>query len=355
MYFNIDADTGLTVTGWLVMENVTLTPEFVVTFPDRESVSLKANVFRSDLVHHGIHATGMAGFQFDAHIIPDIEMADFTICEASTGHPIYRRRDPKKHFAKKVMFLEVAAMPQIGMLRNLMANFALRYPFLERQTLDTINATITHNFSDSIFVYGHLNWLRHGGYARERDFTTIALLRDPYEELAERLLLIQNLCRQNNSSSRLRDQLNRFGELSAAISEMDLQSPKSILSGFRRLNPLQRRILRSPMTAALGCAPEEEVNRRHVSVALDNLADISVVGSRRLFPTFSKVVAGYLGAAGFQEVGLDTLPGTLQLAKDLSDIGLVGDLLDEDIALYNFVNEALVETNNAYENHVTRN
>ncbi len=109
------------------------------------------------------------------------------------------------------------------------------------------------------------------------------------------------------------------------------------------------------MTAALGCAPEEEVNRRHVSVALDNLADISVVGSRRLFPTFSKVVAGYLGAAGFQEVGLDTLPGTLQLAKDLSDIGLVGDLLDEDIALYNFVNEALVETNNAYENHVTRN
>ena len=355
MYFNIDADTGATITGWLVMENVTVSPEFSVTFPDREPVLFKANVFRSDLVHHGIHATGMAGFQLDNHLIPGIQTADFTLCEATTGHPIYRRRDLDRHFGKKVMFLEAAALPQIGFLRNLMSNFALRYPFLERQTLDTINATITHNFSDSIFIYGQLNWLRHGGYARERGYTTMCLVRDPFEELAERLILIQNLSRQDQNSVRLREQLNRFGQLVNVVSDIDLRSPKSILTGFRRLSSAQRRILRSPMTAAMGCAPEEDLNRRHVSVALDNLADINIVGSRKHFKSFAHLVSGYLGATGFENMDLDILPGTEELARELSDIGLVSDLLDEDIALYNFVNEALVESNNAYENEVTRN
>lgn len=350
MYFNVDADTGQAVTGWLVMENITVTPEFSIKFPDRAPVVFKANVFRSDLVHHGIHSTGMAGFQVDSSLVENIETSDFTICEASSGHPIYRRRDLRKHFAKKVMFIEVSALPQLNMLRTLMSNFALRYPFLERQTLDTINATITHNFSDSIFVYGQLNWLRHGGYAKERDFLTVVLTRDPYEELAERLLLIQNLDRQRADNPRMREQLARFGDLAPAVSQLDLQSPKAVLAGFRKLNAAQRKMLRSPMTAALGCAPEEDVNRKHVSVALDHLADMNIVGSRDLFESFSSVVSGYLRTTGFEDVKLDVLPGTAELARMLSDIGLVGDILDEDIALHNFVNEALIESKNAYDN-----
>jgi hypothetical protein len=35
------------------------------------------------------------------------------------------------------------------------------------------------------------------------------------------------------------------------------------------------------------------------------------------------------------------LPGTLELASNLGELGLVADLLDEDIALYSFACEAV--------------
>jgi hypothetical protein len=343
LFFNIDSDTGDAISGWLIMENVTETPEFVITVPDRSPITFRANVFRQDLVNYGFHATGMAGFQIDAQLVPDLaEQMDFTIAEVSSGFPIYRRFNSEKHINQKFLLIEVAPFPQFGILRAANQGFALRYAFLERHTLDTINAALTHNFSTSIFASGQLNWIRHGDYAKERGFVTAALLRDPFQELAERLLFARHLSRQESKNVHISWQKESYSELIKFVETTDLTNSRSLISAFRSLPPSLRRKLRSPMTSAFGCTPDEEVQRRHVSVALDNLAEFQIVGSRDHFNEFAVTADHYLSSPIFSDQELEQLPHTDRLATTLADVGVVADMLDEDIALYNFANEAVM-------------
>lgn len=338
MFFNIDADTGGAITGWLIMDNPAAVPEFILDVPDRKQLNFKANVLRHDLLSLGVHATGLAGFSIDEQMIPDLgELGEFTLSEASTGLPIYRRYNSAIHQHLKFMFIEVAAFPQVKIMRTLMPHFALRYPFMERCTLDTTNAVIAHNFSNSIFATGQINWPRHGSFAREKGFLTAAMVRDPFEELAERLLFLTYIAKQSSSPP----VGSTYSELLPLVTSTDLGDPRAILASFRKISPEQRRLLRSPMTALLGSTPDEDVQRRHVSVALDNLAQFDVVGTREQFRDFGVLADSLTGIDAFRSHQLEKLPGTDDLRARLHEVGLIADLLDEDIALYNFVNEAV--------------
>ncbi len=322
------------------MDNPAEVPEFTVDIPERKQVSFKANVLRHDLLSLGVHATGLAGFSLDEQLVPDLfELSDFTLSEASTGLPIYRRYNSDVHRPLKFMFLEVAAFPQVRIMRALMPHFTLRYPFMERCTLDTTNAVIAHNFTPSIFAAGQINWPRHGSFAKEKGFMSAALIRDPFEELAERLLFLAYLSKQPSAAA----QGKNYAVLLPIVEGADLSDSHSILAAFRKLSSEQRRLLRSPMTALFGCTPDEDVQRRHVSVALDNLALFDAVGTREQFVDFAECVDGLIGVRAFASHSMEKLPGTDGLQSILRDIGFVADLLDEDIALHNFVKDAVKE------------
>lgn len=348
MLFNIDIDTGGAVVGWLVLDNPSDTPEFKIKSRGHVDVELRANVYRRDLFDLGLHASGMAGFQVDETLIPNLsELRDLTIVEASSGMPIYSRFDAERHMPRKLLMIEASAMPQVKLLRRLMAHFALQYPMIDRYPLETMATAIGHHYSNSIFVSGRVNWLRFSTIIQPQAYFTVALLGDPYDELAELLILIKLIGRRGVAPFG-RYLSDRYETIVPAVSEMVLEDEKSILRNLRGLTREQRRLIRSPMTATFGALPDEELQRRNVSVALENLAQFDVVGTKSGFDQLAGLINGVIRVPLFPDEGLEMLNGATELGHRLRNIALVSDLLDEDIALYSFVEGSLAEVRDRY-------
>ncbi|WP_312363375.1 hypothetical protein [Ensifer sp.] len=342
MQFFIDIDNGSVISGWLIPDNPGDTPELTIKVASRKDVQFKANVLRTDLRDLGMHTTGLAGFHIDESTVPELgELADVTIVEAESGLIIYRRFNLAKHKDLKLLVTDASLLPQLKLLREVSQNFAMSYPLAERLSLDTLSGILALRFSDSIFVGGSVNWMRYGSVALEQRFVSCALLRDPFDELAEKLLFLSHLAK-NPSKSPLGAYaaFSTFSEILPQLSSIDFSDEKSLLTAFRTMPPSARRAFRSPMTRLYGSLPEEEIQRRNVSVALDNLAQFTVVGLRENFEMFACMANAQLNADIFPSQGLDELPATFELSARLARIGLVLDLLDEDVALYSFAKEA---------------
>lgn len=343
MLFNLDADTGDAIAGWLVLDNPSEIPQYRFTVPGRADQIFEANVFRQDLFDLGMHSTGMAGFAIDEHMVPGLrDVNNFVLREASSNLPIYSRFDPEIHLERKLLMVDVGILPQLRTMQRMMDLFAISYPLVDRYSLETISWIFGRPYFRSTVVTGDVNWLRMASVIESSNFFSISLLRDPFEELAEKLIFLKRLIDQpaNPVASPI---LAKYEALLPTIRDLDLSDPKSLLAAMRNLDRPQRRSLRSPMTYALGATPDEELQRRNVSIALDNLARFSVVGVRSRFKEFASSVDASLGAPIFNGMQLHKLPQTEELASSLSKIGAVCDLLDEDIALYSFVQEAVEE------------
>lgn len=341
MYFHVDEDAGSYISGWVITDNPGEIPELTIRIPNRKEVTFSANVLRPDLRDLGMHSTGQAGFIVDGRHVPDlVDLVEISLVEPDTGLTIYKRFNANQHIEHKLLLVDVSAFPQIRMLRQLMSFFTQSYPVVERLSLETVTGLISLTNIQSIFVTGNPNWPRHGEIALERGFTTAALLRDPFEELAEKLLFLSQALKQPESV-RASPTIARFVGLLPHLEKMDLGDSKSILSCFRSMPNEIRRMIRSPMTSTFGTAPDENVQRRNVSVALDNLAHFNVVGLRSKFDVFCAMLNEYVGTPIAANCELGTLPNTLDLADRLRNVGIVADLLDEDIALYSFAIEAI--------------
>ncbi|WP_426232317.1 hypothetical protein [Pararhizobium sp. DWP3-4] len=341
MHFHVDIDNTSMIAGWLVLDNPSETPEFLIKIPNRQDVRFKANVTRLDIRDLGMHASGQVGFHIDEQLLPGLrDEAILSIIEPDSGLQIYQRVPEEVVVDKKIFFLDPSAYPQIKILRKMMKNFKLSYPMVQRFSLETINSIFFNNYCNSILVFGQPNWQRHGSLAREKGFFNIALLRDPFEELAERLQFLIYLSKQDaQKTSGLFAQA--YLPLSNFTEGMDVEDEKSILTAFRRLSADQRRLFRSPATSTLGATPDEELQRRHVTMALDNLAYFDVVGTRQYFNEFVSMIGAVVDGGIFPQTELETIPGVQNLAEKLRRIGLIADLLDEDIALYSFASSAV--------------
>lgn len=340
MYFAIDTDQGHTIAGWIVLDNPSAVPVVVIKIPGRESIPFRANVLRPDLKDHGLHSTGLAGFQIDRSVIDDLpDIPQLTLVEAETNLPIFRRNVYGAAVTKKFLLAEVGTFPQVKMLKEMMGLFDLTYPAIERFSLET-TSSIIGSHSQSLFISGYPNWQRHGSLLRERGFFTAAVLRDPFEELAERLLTLAQMKKWSKNAS-VHPFMKHHSVLLDIVESMDFHDDKSVLAAFRGLSPEQYNLLRSPMTAAFGCYPEEDVQRRNVSIALDNLSHFDLVGTRKRWPDFAILADTLLGIPVFDDLRLDSLPGLPEFTVVLTKIGMIADMLDEDIALYSFASEAV--------------
>lgn len=342
MQFYIDSDTGSCINGWLVPDNPGNDVALILRVPERPAQTIRANILRSDVVALGMHPTGMVGFQIDDNIIPGVsEISEISIADAQSGLTIYRRTDHTIHLSQKILFFMIGGMPPFKILRRCAQRFALSYPMVERLPFETIYSLFGGQVSKSVTIFGQINWQRLGNLVRDNKFTVFALLRDPFEELAERLLFLSLLSKRvdNQVSGDLFVRNRPLMPLTAFIESADT---KKLLSALRDLEPPQKRLLRSPVTSALACMPDEEPQRRHVSMALEQLARFDAIGIRSHFGAFASLADSIIGEPILTDIPeLDSLPGTAELAARLAGMGLIEDLLDEDLALYSFVREAL--------------
>lgn len=342
MFFNIDADEGNSIRGWVAPDNPSATPKLIVIIPGGDELEVEADIPRPDIRDLGIHSTGLVGFNINSEIIPSLrELDDIEIVEAETRTQIYRRFQIDRHLERKLFLFDCSVMPQRRLVSAANRLFTLNYPRSERYAFETMIVIINNAFNKSIFISGRSNFNRYSHFLRNADYMTAAVLREPFEELAERLLLL-SLLSKSDAAHLIPSFAIGIAPLVDFARDLPFGDQKALTNAFRGADDEQRQALMSPMTRTFGCNVDELPERRHVSIALENLATMDLVGTRSRFGVFRSLLKGLLGADLLGEDEPATFDSVQALATTLSRIGLVADILEHDLALYSYADEAIV-------------
>ncbi len=340
MFFNIDADDGHAVRGWIVLDNPGAVPSITVIMPGRPEINLEANVERPDVQELGIHTTGQVGFEINETVVPGIASLDeLAIVETESRLPIFRR-SRAHHIEQRLYLFDAGALPQKQLLQKLSKNFSLSYLNTERFSLETMLVIINNKFSRSTLMHGRSNFNRYTSFLANGGFLRAALLREPFEEFAERLMFMKILARSpsGNLGSIHTTGLEPLIDFAGAL---PIEDAKGVLAAFRALDREQRQILSNPMTRLFGCNFDELPERKHIGVALENLATMEVVGTKARFEDFRGLLAGTLGRDVLGEQRPHHFEPAVQFGATLSKIGIVADMLEYDLELYSLADEAI--------------
>lgn len=341
MFFNIDADYGSSIVGWLAPDNPSATPRIVVRAQGFNDFEIGATIQRDDIRDLGVHSTGMVGFEVTAELIPGLEKIEsIEFREAESGIQIFRRHLSGKHIDQKLFFFDCSVRPLEQVLTRAKQKFTMNYSSSERYAFETMLVIINNSFSNSIFISGRSSYIRYAHYLENAKFMTVALLGDPFEELAQRLLLL-NLIQKSDAAHILDMLFSGITPLVDFARDLPLDDSKALLQRFRLATDAQREALVSPMTRTFGCSIGENPERRHVPIALENLASMTLVGVRSQFQTFGSLLAGLIGADIVGDFEPVVHPTIRVLADRLSGISLVSDLLEDDLALYSFAQQSI--------------
>jgi hypothetical protein len=341
MQFHIDRDVGTAIVGWCVPDNPSAVPRIYISIPGRKDIALSANMIRDDIKNLGQHNTGMVGFVVDETIIPDLShVKEIEIFHAETRLIIYRRIDIACPIERKLFRFELQAMPKTRLEEIFTQRFRLYYQAVERYPFDTLFAILNNQYTKSIYISGRPSLMRYQQLLQERDFITVTYLANPFDELAERLLFAQLVSRSKQAGNMTDHMagLNPLFELAQSIAFEDFTTVESALGS---LTEAQEQVISNPFVRVLACKINDIPNKHHIGIALDNLASMNVVGTRDRFHEFSALLSEILG----REMIGDYRPPDLEIVRSLStqlaEIPRVRKLLDLDLALYSYVEEAL--------------
>lgn len=318
-----------------------MVPQLLVSINGGQTIPVKADRMRSDIKALGLHRTGLVGFGIDDRNCPGLAAApDVRIWERESQVLVHGRFDPARHAELKFLHYELGVMPQTRLTASLQRHFAMPYEAVERHSFDTLYAIINNQSGKSIYLGGRPHFKRYQHLLADRGFIVVAMLRDPYEEMAERLLFARYASRPGTPRHLLRH-LSGVTALVEFASAFDVSSEQATIAAFKALTPEHEGALANPFVRALACDFDEPAERKHVGIALDNLAGMNLVGLRQRFDTFKSMLQELLGAdlvGDGEPVAVSLVP---EIAEKLSRIDRVKSLLSLDVLLYNLARDAI--------------
>lgn len=334
MQFHIDQDSGDCIAGWIVPNNPNATPSVKVVIGGEEVAVIVANVNRTDIKELGLHSTGLVGFHLDESLLAGISAAtDLQIIDHETGILVHRRSTAPFLIEKRVMFFNLCVVPQIRMRNEAASLFALSYANSERINYETLYSILRNHHAQSLFVMGRTNHNRISEALSSSGYKRLALLREPLVELAERLILIKQISRSTKKGM-LETLVFGVENLFSFVETANLEDEASLREAFAQMRPQQIRAVADPFLSALVCDVGDEPEERHVSLALDRLAEFDVVGVEERMDAFNTCVDEAIGRNIFAAYEPYQLPGTLELAERLRNIDKVAEYLEYDTVFY---------------------
>jgi hypothetical protein len=339
MLFNIEQDSGERVTGYLVPDGYSSVPRIRVCGRGKELYAFAANEKREALVSAGRHETGQCGFSIDTSVLPDLrDLGDLELSDAETGILIYRRPRPG-HIKKKLLRLETHLFPLWTLDTAIAPGFQYFAKGIETLGRETVTQLFLLNRVESVYLSGKILYKNYA-YFIESGFQTLIMLQDPYDELAERLLVLSKIRRVRTDHLGMRE--------SAAL-EPAIEFAETL--PFHEEKPLRRALRQMPLNVATLLAnplvrqltastPDEMPGGGSIAAALDILADSALIGLRREPGKFLQGFAELLG------IEADLLPPAPEfatvppLASLLRKSGEVDLILEKDLELYSYVEAA---------------
>jgi hypothetical protein len=341
MQFHIDTDTADSVTGWVLPENPSATPSIVVSLDGGEPLKIEANVYRQDLKDLGVHHTGMVGFRIDQSVVAGFSAAgEVAIHDAESDILLHCRFRETRHIAAKLMRYELAAMPQVIIDNALASRFTLHYAAVERHSFDTLFSVINNQSAKSIYISGRPALMRYVQPLRDRDFKIVAMLRDPIEELAERILFLKFVTSGKGANFLVRH-LTGLTPLLDLAARIDLNDFNSLPTVLNSLTEAESDAIANPFVRTLACSVDEIVEQHHLSIALENLASLDVVGVQTKVDQYWQDINRLLGTTVLADERPAVISSAAGLAEKLRNSRAVHKLLALDVRLYQLVSEAV--------------
>ena len=339
MLFNLEQDSGERVTGYVVPDGYSTVPMIRVCGRGVELVTFAANETREALVFSARHATGQCGFSIDTTLVPDLpDLVDLEVFDSETGILIYRRPRPD-NIKKKLLRIETHLFP----LWTLDASIAPRFQYfakgIESFGRETVTQLFLLNQVESVYLSGKILF-RNYAYFIESGFQTLVMLQEPYEELAERLLVLGKIRKVGSAVLGMRESAALEPAMDFAES-LPIQDGKAMKRALRQMPEDVSALLANPLVRQLtASAPDEMPGGGAVAAALDILASSALMGRRHEPEKFLQGLAELLEVEAGALAALPKFGPVAPLAQLLRESGIGEIILEKDLELYHYVETA---------------
>ncbi|KQW54775.1 hypothetical protein [Ensifer sp. Root127] len=340
MYFNVFSDTGTEIQGYLIPDGFSARPRIAVTCNEQMLGPFECDVFLPGPYMHKHHATGIVGFHLCDDNVPGLNSAsDIEISDAETGLVFYRRFDPERHIKRRTFRLETQFVPHRELDRSLQPHFQFYADGVERYGSETVRQMLEIVNQPSTYVSGRVMLKNVQRYFTDDTFR-ITSLRDPFYELAIRLLSIATFKKRRLSFMSERDVIlfepamlyfadTNFSDADEVKGKIKA-APRDILSLFE-----------SPFTHQLvASSPTDKVSRDGVSSALDALSQFTVFGSNEIDSSLATDIGEFLGLSNSAISFAPVRSPFLELSDVLRSISVLEHVLENDLILFYFIRKA---------------
>jgi hypothetical protein len=336
MMYNIDEDVGGRVEGWVMPDNPAAPPRVIVHLNAEHHVVIEAFVYRPLLKQDGLHNTGVCGFVLDENNCPGLAAANgLEVFDADNNLLLYRRRPDTGIIDRKLFRLETQLFRSAAVDDLLLTRFHMGYSALDLHPEETIRSILVLPFAQSIYASGRIFWRVWEPLLRDRGYLVGALLRDPFHEMAERLLILKLASSSQGAS--IIDAVGPVVEAAAGhLRNIDLKD-YATLEALLAAAPIElKAILYNPLTYQLTARNAfDPPPMPAAAVALESLADMDAVGLRSDPAPFFEIVSAMLDLPeGLAEASLATSNTVIQWADFLRDRPAVRKLIEMDIEVY---------------------
>jgi hypothetical protein len=343
MLFSIDDDTGSQIVGWVMPDNPATTPKVVIHLSPEHHVVIDAFVVRPLLREQGFHNTGVCGFVVDEHNCPGITAArHLEIKDADNHILIYRRRDDSQLVDQKFLRVETQLLRSHSLDDALIARFHMSYKSLELLPEETTRSIFAISFTNSLFASGRIFWRLWEPMVRDRKFKSGILLREPFEELSERLLILKwaSISAANSTTAVLGQAIQLCAKTFRDVNLSDLTALEDLLS---RPSDELRAVLYNPCVYQLAAPNAFDPPRKpETAAALDSLAEMEAVGLRDDASAFLRLVGALLHLPDqLPDISLRTSQTVIGLAERLREMAPARALIEKDLEVYSEVTRVL--------------
>lgn len=338
MLFNVEEDRGDYIRGYVVCDGVVDTARIALISGGKVVREILADLTVEPLMKAGRHQTGECGFLIGERALPGLkEMEDLEIRETGSNALIYRRPRPH-HVRKRVLRLETHLFPLWRLDNALNGNFQYFANQIEACGRETTTQMFMLVRVASVYLSGRILYRAFQSQI-EGHFDVIFSMHHPYEELAERLIVLAQIKNSGSSILGLRENMS-LEPIMAFAQSLPLEDERALGRAFRDIPQSVARVLANPVVRQLTTnTPEEMPGKNAIAASLTTLSTFAVVGLRRAARTFSGAVSELVDVQGELPDNL-ALPGVTALARMLKRTREAEWLIEQDLALYNQIADA---------------
>lgn len=341
LLFNVQRDSGHLVEGYLIPDGFSDAPKVFVSDDDGKIGEIPCDQLHKSVLTAGRHQTGLVGFKLTEENIPQLARRS-TLCirDSKSELLIYRRPLQTKQINMKIVRFETQLLPHVAIDRQMYNLFQYALPSLERFGNETTLQAFHLDNMTSMYLSGRLQ-VRNYQEFLDKGFKAIALLTDPFYEMALRIAMFKRLASIKPAFLGDRDQMT----LSPAIEyfgDVDIKDTSAIGKALKKAPPKVRMALLSPTTRQFACSDADQPStRRDIAAAMDVISRFEVIGHINDTLAFASSLSELLN------VDMDVIPIVQRnqtidgIASELRTLAVAETYLEDDLILDYYIRQAM--------------